>query len=139
MKKKLTIGVTALVVGVITLVVGVVMLIIRLTAALAVLDGEYLISADKWVLENGQCEETEECDGANVEWKFTEIGKGTLTTNDHVNDYEFKWAINDDTLLIETDWLYDLEDSYKYELDQSNGVLTLTEEDGTEYRFVAQQ
>ena len=64
-------------------------------------------------------------DAPSVVWNFTEIGKGTLTTNGHQNDYDFIWAIDGDKIKIETDWLYALDDEYIYTLDQSAGVLTL--------------
>ena len=35
-------------------------------------------------------------DEPSVIWNFTEIGKGTLTTNNHENDYDFIWAIDGD-------------------------------------------
>ena len=89
-------------------------------------DAEYLVAAENWTLE----------DAEGVIWDFTKIGEGTLTTNDHQNDYDFIWAIKDDKLLIETDWLYELENEYEYSLDQGAGVLTLTDGD-SEYRFVA--
>ena len=117
-----------LVVGVITLVVGVVFLVINLMKASQAADGDYLVAADSWVLE----------DGEGVIWDFAEIGKGTLTTNNHQNDYDFIWALEDKKLKIETNWLYDLENEYEYELDQSSGVLTLRADDKT-YKFLAGQ
>ncbi len=118
-------GITTLVVGVITLIAGVGFLVFRMIEAGRQADGEYLVAAGNWTL-SGE-------DG--VVWDFTEIGKGTLTTNNHINDYNFEWAIDGDKLIIETDWLYDMEDEYEYSLDQGNGVLTLTDGDGT-YEFV---
>ena len=44
-------------------------------------------------------------------------------------------TIDGDTLKIETDWLYTLNNEYKYELNQRDGVLTLTDEDDT-FRFI---
>ena len=142
MKKKMTIGIVTLVVGLITLVAGVVFLVIKLNAKPATPDGEYLVSVNKWVLEDDNCKEDEEpakCNSENVEWQFTEIGKGTLTTNNHLNDYDFVWTIDEDNLTIKTSWLYELDDNYKYSLDQGGGVLVLTDGDGTEFRFTAQQ
>ena len=71
-----------------------------------------------------------------VIWKFTEIGKGTLTTNNHINDYDFIWSLKDGKLLIETAWLYDLNNEYEYELNQGNGTLTLKDGD-KEFNFTA--
>jgi hypothetical protein len=73
-----------------------------------------------------------------VVWDFTEIGKGTLTTNAHENDYDFIWAIEDGKLKIETKWLYDLENEYDYKLDQDKGELVLSA-DGEEHKFVVQE
>jgi len=128
LQKKKIISISVLVVGLVMLVVGVVFLVLGLVKGAGVADGEYLVAADNWTLENGP----------GVIWDFTEIGKGTLTTNNHENDYDFIWAIEDGKLKIETDWLYNLENEYEYELDQSAGVLTLTSDEGT-YKFLAGQ
>lgn len=127
-QKKKIISICMLVMGIIALVVGVVFLVINLMKASQAADGDYLVAADNWVLE----------DGEGVIWDFTEIGKGTLTTNNHQNDYSFIWALEDGKLKIETDWLYNLENEYEYELDQSHGVLTLKVDDKT-YKFLAGQ
>ncbi|MBR3248817.1 hypothetical protein IKF89_02185 [Candidatus Saccharibacteria bacterium] len=127
-KKRKIISISVLVIGLITLVVGVVFLVLNIMQANKAADGDFLVTAGNWTLENEP----------GVVWDFTEIGKGTLTTNNHTNDYDFKWAIKDDKLLVETDWLYDLEDEYTYNLDQGGKVLTLTTEDGAEYKFVAE-
>ena len=62
-------------------------------------------------------------------WNFTEIGKGTLTTNNHINDYDFVWALEDGKLKINTEWLYTLSDEFEYTLDQNGNVLILTRGD----------
>ncbi len=124
-KKRKNISIAVLAIGLITLVVGVVFLVINLITATRGADGEYLVSAGEWTLE----------DESGVVWKFTEIGKGTLTTNNHTNDYDFIWALEDGKMRIETDWLYDLENEYEYSLDQNSGVLTLKDGDKT-YKFV---
>ena len=125
--KRISIGV--LVIGLIVLVVGVVFLVINLVKMNQAADGEYLVAQDNWVLESD----------ARVIWDFTEIGKGTLTTNDHINDYNFIWALEDGKIKIETDWLYDLENEYSYKLDQGAGVLTLETNDGATYKFTARR
>ena len=127
-KKKKIIFISVFAVGLATLIAGAVFLILNLTRGADVADGEYLISVEKWVLS----------DSDRVEWKFTEIGKGTLTTNAHENDYDFLWSLEDGKMKVETDWLYDLENEYDYKLDQSAGELILSA-DGEEHRFVAQQ
>ncbi len=124
-KKRKNISIAVLAIGLITLVVGVVFLVINLITATRGADGEYLVSAGEWTLE----------DESGVVWKFTEIGKGTLTTNNHTNDYDFIWALEDGKMRIETDWLYDIENEYEYSLDQNSGVLTLKDGDKT-YKFV---
>ena len=137
MKKKQILSIVIFIIGIIMLITGVVFLALRLTAGDSVQDGEYLVSAKEWVLEDGtNCASEETNCAPSVIWKFTEIGKGTLTTNNHTNDYDFIWAIDDKTLKIETAWLYDLENEYEYHLDQSAGKLTLTSGE-TEYIFTA--
>lgn len=125
-KKKVVIAITTFVVGIITLIVGVVLLVLGLNKGAAIEDGEYLVAQENWQLE----------DSDQVVWDFTEIGKGTLTNNGHEKDYDFKWAIEDGKLKIETDWLYALENEYDYTLDQTNGTLTLKSDDA-EYIFIA--
>ena len=141
-KKKIW-SIVVFVVGMLALVVGLIFLIINFTKGAEIQDGEYLISAKQWVLEDGsnclkESEESEtNCETSQVIWRFTEIGKGTLTTNGHENDYDFIWAIEDNKLKIETSWLYALENEYEYNLNQSDGTLTL-KEDGKEVKFVAE-
>ena len=113
--------------GILVVIAGVICLILNLSQSSVAKDAEYLIATDGWVLE----------DSDRVVWNFTEVGKGKLTTNAHENDYDFKWAIEDGKLKIETDWLYELDNEYEYSLDQGNGVLTLTDDDES-YQFVAQ-
>ena len=120
-KKK--VGIIVLAVGAVALVAGVVFLLINLLKAPLVRDADYLVQIGTWQIQ-GQ---------PSVEWKFTEIGKGTLTTNSHINDYDFSWAMEGTTLKIETSWLYTLDDEYTYKLDQDNQVLILTDESGDVY------
>lgn len=141
-KKKIW-SIVVFVVGMLALVVGLIFLIINFTKGAEIQDGEYLISAKQWVLEDGsnclkESEESEtNCETSQVIWRFTEIGKGTLTTNGHENDYDFIWVIEDNKLKIETSWLYALENEYEYNLNQSDGTLTL-KEDGKEVKFEAE-
>ena len=147
MEKKRIISIVVMVIGLVTLVVGAFFLILKLTSKPAVADGEYLVSAGSWVLVQGNncelmeddvsSEETNCEEGAKVIWNFTEIGKGTLTTNSHLNDYSFAWALQEGRLLMQTDWLYKLDNEYEYTLNQGEGVLVLSDGDN-EYRFVAQ-
>ena len=145
MNKK-RISIIILIIGIIALIAGVVFLIVKLNAGPSIADGEYLVSIGQWTLKNKtcaqlECEESTECistnnesttcENSNVIWTFTEIGKGTLTTNNHLNDYDFIWALEDGKLKIETDWLYTLNDEYSYTLDQGNNTLTLTSSDAT--------
>ena len=144
MNKK-RISLIVLIIGLLTLIAGVVFLIVRLTAGPSVADGEYLVSVGEWKIKGGEClqskcsgnikcidengESAMVCDGDNVIWNFTEIGKGTLTTNNHVNDYDFVWALEDGKLKINTEWLYTLSDEFEYTLDQNGNVLILTRGD----------
>lgn len=107
------------IIGLLTLIAGVVFLIVRLSAGPSIADGEYLVSVGEW----------KEQDEPSVIWNFTEIGKGTLTTNNHTNDYDFIWAIEDGKLKVNTEWLYTLNDEFDYTLDQNGNMLTLTRGD----------
>ena len=141
-KKKKIFCIATFVVGLIVLAVGAVFLVLGLMKQSVVADGEYLVEAGSWRLDDDEtaCEadDTEEVCTPMVVWDFTEIGKGTLTTDGHEHDYDFIWALEDGKLLVETDWLYDLEDEFEYSLDQGAGVLVLKNDGGDEYRFVAQ-
>ncbi len=112
---KKTSGIIMLIIGLFTLLVGAVLLIKTLTDGPAIADAEYLVEIGQW----------KRSDEPSVIWNFTEVGKGTLTTNNHTNDYDFIWALDSGELKIETSWLYTLNDSYNYKLDQSAKVLTL--------------
>lgn len=135
MDKKKIFSIVVMVIGLATLVMGAVFLVLKLTAKQDTADGEYLVSAGEWVMDSGDCT-TETCE--RVIWKFTEIGKGTLTTNAHENDYDFQWALEDGKLKIRTDWLYELDNEYDYKINQDDGILTL-KADENEYRFASQQ
>ncbi len=113
------------IIGLLTLIAGVVFLIVRLSAGPSIADGEYLVSVGEW----------KEQDEPSVIWNFTEIGKGTLTTNNHTNDYGFVWAIEDGKLKVDTEWLYTLNDEFDYTLDQNGNMLMLTRGDET-FTFV---
>ena len=123
MKKKISIIV--FIIGILTLIGGAVFLILDLTRAPKIQDGEYLVSVGEW----------EKVDEPSVIWKFTEIGKGTLTTNKHTNDYSFLWALEGDKIKIETEWLYTLNNNYTYKIDQGQNLLTLISDDSTEINF----
>ena len=107
------------IIGLLTLIAGVVFLIVRLNAGPSVADGEYLVSVGEW----------KEQDEPSVIWNFTEIGKGTLTTTNHTNDYDFAWDLEKGKLKIDTEWLYTLNDEFDYTLDQNGNMLTLTRDD----------
>lgn len=126
-RKKKILSLCVLGVGVAALAAGVVFLVLNIMTANKTADGNFLVEASSWTLESSD----------NVVWNFTEIGKGTLTTNNHLNDYDFIWSIEDNKLLIETDWLYDLENEYTYELDQNSKTLNLTDANGGSYTFKA--
>ncbi|MDO4746856.1 MAG: DUF5640 domain-containing protein [Candidatus Saccharibacteria bacterium] len=146
------ISIIMMAVGVVLLIAGVVLLVLDLTRGPIITDGEYLMLAEEWVLSDGtNCASSGEpvvSAGESVEtgdlktdgeatngggtncipgvyWKFTEVGKGTLTTNNHINDYDFLWAIEDGKLKIETKWLYDLENEYDYEINRNEKTLIL--------------
>jgi hypothetical protein len=130
------------IIGMITLVAGAVALILSFVIKPDMRDAEFLVEMREWVMQADSNETSEEENteadsiAGNVIWTFTEIGKGTLTTNNHANDYDFIWAIEGDTLKIETKWLKDLNDEFTYKINQGEKKLTLTS-DETEYVFLA--
>jgi hypothetical protein len=139
---------------------GAVFLILKLTSGPATSDGEYLVSEGEWILDgDSECadnkekapdesaeanteDKTEESSATdcapNVVWKFTAIGKGTLTTNAHKNDYDFAWALEDEKMKVRTDWLYEMDNEYDYTLNREDGILTLKSGE-KEYRFASQR
>lgn len=123
--KKKVWGIVIFVFGLLVLAAGVTFLLFNLLKGPNVRDAEYLVEIGAWERE----------DEPTVVWNFTEIGKGTLTTNFHINDYEFIWRIDGETLKIETDWLYELNDEYTYKLDQGAKTLTIVGEENS-YTFV---
>ena len=122
---KKIISIIVFIAGFITLAVGAAFFVLDLNKKASVEDADYLVSMKRWT----------EKDNGSVIWEFTEIGKGTLTTNGHIDDYDFIWAIEGGTLKVETSWLYDLDDEFSYVLDQENNTLTLTK-DGATVTFV---
>lgn len=128
MDKKKFISISLSVIGIAALVVGAVFLIMKLNAGPTVADGEYLVEVGKWKLEDNTDCTDDDCE-TGVSWHFTEIGKGQLTTDSHLNDYDFEWMIEGGKLKIRTKWLYQLEDEYDYSLDQSAGRLILSDGD----------
>ena len=114
--KKKVFGLIVFILGLATLVGGVVFMLINLLRPPTVQDADFLEQIGAWHLK----------DNSEVVWDFTEIGKGSLTTNFHINDYDFIWRMDGDVLKIETAWLYTLNDEYTYELDQNDKTLTLT-------------
>lgn len=125
-KKKWPLIICAL--GVVALITGAAFLIFKLATGPSTNDAEYLVSVGEWMRE----------DASDVVWNFTEIGKGTLTNDAHLNDYNFEWAIDGDKLQIKTAWLYDLNDEFEYHLDQNTKTLIIRNEDkDLEIKFVA--
>ena len=134
--KNKAVSLVVLIIGLIMLTVGVAFLVLGVKRASLLADGDFLVSAGEWRLaESETCAENECKD--TVIWAFSEIGKGTLTTNGHKNDYDFKWAIRDEKLVIETDWLYELDNEYEYTIDHGARVLTLKGGE-KEYKFIAE-
>ena len=115
MKKK-RLPIIIFIVGLVALLGGAGYLIFKIVKQPDLRDAEYLVNAGDWVKE----------DAEGVIWDFTEVGKGTLTTNNHINDYDFLWSMDGSTLKIETKWLYDLEDEYTYSINRGAKTLTLT-------------
>ena len=115
MKKK-RLPLIIFIIGLVALLGGAGYLIFKIIKQPDLRDAEYLVDAGEWVKE----------DAEGVIWDFTEIGKGSLTTNNHINDYDFLWSMEGDKIKIETKWLYDLEDEYTYSIDRGSKSLTLT-------------
>ena len=114
------------VVGLVVLVSGLVFLIYKLVVGPSKADAEFLISSGEWVEE----------DEPTVIWNFTEVGKGTLTTDGHQTDYGFIWSLRNGKLKMETSWLYDIEDEFEETLDQGSKTLTVKKND-TEVKLKA--
>lgn len=125
---KKIISIIIFIIGLVTLAAGAVIFLLDWFKKPAVEDAEYFVSIGEWV----------EQDSESVIWKFTEIGKGTLTTNNHVDDYDFIWSLEGDKLKIETAWLYDLNDEFTYTLNQKENTLKL-ESDGKTVTFVPKE
>ena len=111
--KKRKLPIVIFIVGLAVLVAGAVFLATKLIARSSASDAERLVEIGTFVKEGESA----------VVWQFTEIGKGTLTTNNHTNDYDFIWAIENGKLKIETAWLYDLNDEYEYKISGDKLVL----------------
>jgi hypothetical protein len=153
MEKKKRFSFIIFVIGILVLVFGLVLILLKLiNIDDRMQDGEYLVEKKEWALVHTSTTdepwstgtefitncgsggvETNCIDVVEVIWQFTEIGKGTLTTNDHLNDYDFIWALEDGKLKIETSWLYLLENEYEYELNQESGLLKLA--DGEKFYY----
>ena len=115
-------------VGIAAVVAGLVFLLMNLFTDPGLRDAEYLVEIGSWTRDGGP----------SVVWKFTEIGKGKLTTNNFSNEYDFIWSIEDNKLKIETKWLYTLNDDYTYEIDRNNKTLTL-KSDNKEFKFLGSE
>ena len=142
---KIIFGIIALIIGGGALIASVAFFVIDLVSTPDLRDAEYLVQKRTWVMQSNTAENTEcatgegvqpavcepvELPSENVIWTFTEIGKGVLTTNNHIDDHDFKWALDGDKLLIETDWLYTLYNEVSYKLDQKEETLEVTDENG---------
>ena len=156
-KAKLIAGITTAVLGAGALAASLTFFIIDMNSKPAMRDAEFLVEKGTWVMqpdtqnsaptdcvssENDESIDPEPFDcltpaseEEKVIWNFTEIGKGTLTTNNHIDDHEFKWSIEDDKLKVETDWLYTLYDEFTYSLDQNTQTFEIQKEDGTTTKF----
>ena len=124
--KKLAIAI--FVIGIIVLVAGLIVLVVKKTAQPLLDDAEFLITTGQWVRE----------DQPEVIWDFTEVGKGTLTTDAHQNDYNFTWKLDNSKITMETDWLYSFYDTFEYVINQNEKTLTIKNADkDIEIKFIA--
>lgn len=119
------ISIFVLVFGLLVLAGGLGFFLYKYLTPSVVADASYLVEVGAW----------QRVDAPSVIWDFTSVGEGSLTTNDHLNDYHFLWAIDGDQLQLDTDWLYTLNDAFTYRLDQSADQLIL-ERDGEAVTFV---
>lgn len=90
-------------------------------------DADFLVSVGTW----------EKSGASKVKWIFKENGKGSLTTNDALNFYDFTWTLDNGTLKISTDWLYTLEDEFSFTLNrEENSFTVVAKEDEKESVFI---
>ena len=116
--------------GIVALIAGAIFAIVRTNSQPKMADVDYLISAGEWQRE----------DQPMVIWNFTEVGNGKLTTDGHLNNYDFIWSLDGGKLKIETAWLYDLNDEFDYTLDQSGKTLVIQNKDkNVEVKFVLKE
>lgn len=114
--------------GMMVLVAGIAVLAVRFFGKPGKADAEFLVSTGEWVREGEP----------SVVWKFTEVGKGVLTTDGHTNDYDFIWALENGKIKIETSWLYNMNDEFSYTLDQGGKTFTISNDDkSVEIKFKA--
>ena len=113
------------IIGMVSLIIGTTILLINLLNTPASRDAEYLVEIGKW----------ERADAPGVIWDFTEIGKGTLTTNNHLNNYDFSWSIDGGKISIKTSWLYELNDEYVYNINRQENLLTLSSDESVDIDF----
>lgn len=93
-------------------------------------DLQYIVKTGSW----------EKQDSPTVIWTFREDGTGELTTNKS-NYYGTTWELTEgeegQTLIITTDWLYELKDSFTFTLDREANSFTVKNlADDTESIFV---
>ncbi len=111
--KKKFLPIAVFVAGLVLLISGVIFLVTKINTGLNFSNAERLVEIGTFIKDGDE----------KVVWHFTEIGKGTLTTDGHTNDYEFIWTIEGDTLKIETKWIRNLNDEFKFKLDNDKLIL----------------
>ena len=75
MDKKKVLSITVFIIGLVMLIVGGIFLIINLNKGSSVADGEYLVSAKNWVLDEGaNCADEENCaENSAVIWDLVRL------------------------------------------------------------------
>ena len=126
MDKKQKISIITFIIGIILAIAGAVVLVVNIMNKNTTDSAEFLVATGAWQRQ----------DQPEVIWNFTEIGKGSLTSNNHTNDYDFVWMLDGDKIKIKTNWLYEKEDEFTYYIDQGAKTLTL-KSDNEEYIFKA--
>lgn len=128
MKNKRKGPIIVFIIGFVMLAAGLAFFIYKMASGPTMADADFLVSVGKWARE----------DTNNVVWDFKEIGKGTLTTDNFANSYDFIWSLDGNRLKTETNWLYDLNNVFEYDLNQNSKTLTLkTPEKATSITFRA--
>ncbi len=113
-KARLIIAISALVIAALGLAAVLIFVVFRDQTPEAVLTDREFLTAHAW----------EKQSAPTVIWTFRADGTGELTTNKS-NYYDMKWELENDEIVIKTDWLYDLTDHFTITLDRDADSFTV--------------